>query len=850
MKCIVNKLFIGALFLLSTLVCSCQTTTENTVESSVEGKDTLGFKYIDIVHITHTDYGYTDHALIAVDLHKRFIDVALDLALKTKDEIPENRFAWTVEALDPFYSWWNSASEDRRESMLDMIENKQIGINAMPFHIHPYANKEQWDEMFDWIPKDMWSQLDIEVGMQHDVNGFPRAAATRLLDRDIHYIWTGINPHWGGSPVEQPGAFWWKMPDDRKLLVWSGYPYWQGYLFFAEKEWRLQQREYANTQTSWPRNGNILQTDDVSMHGAYDVCVKRLKDLREKGYDYPFLTLTFTNEWRCDNDGPMPQLLAFIKKWNEMGFKPMLRMKTAGEAMRNIEKEIGNQLRTFEGEWQDWWAFGGAAMPREMEVARRAVYHTKAISSPVWGELNSGAKDELKEINRLLCRYFEHTYGSNETSEAPYSLYTQGQLNEKNGFAYRPWERGKYLLAQLARNKFAQADAGLYVVNAANASYTGWVKLDVTGFREVDYKSVRNLETGKSYPLFKEGDYVWRWVVDENLNTSREAIPGGTEAWFWVSDMPANSFTRFALDTSEVEIIDKKIDLPELSFDNNGWVTSARWKGMDEPLFTEGLADFMVVHFNDMDRWSQGDIYMHMDEAQRIEKFNEITRMEWAKPKSKAKVRETPYSWIVSQDMEHPRVKNMNRQVEIFKEVPRAKVNIFFDRISSIAPEVFYAKFPFPQDCRQPVATNGGIPYELYKEQIPNSCKDFFVIDSWVKYEAEDGARIWSSGDVPIVSFGGHHMGMRLQDAPKKENELYGMLYNNLWVVNFCVDSPGEMNFEFDLTYREGKQSVEQLTDMADSYYIPMSIVNTPEAPEDPVVHKYLNTPQRLTSEY
>ena len=89
-------------------------------------------------------------------------------------------------------------------------------------------------------------------------------------------------------------------------------------------------------------------------------------------------------------------------------------------------------MRTFEGEWQDWWAFGGAAMPREMEVARRAVYHTKAISSPVWGELNSGAKDELKEINRLLCRYFEHTYGSNETSEAPYSLYTQGQLNEKS----------------------------------------------------------------------------------------------------------------------------------------------------------------------------------------------------------------------------------------------------------------------------------------------------------------------------------------------------------------------------------------------------------------------------------
>ena len=109
---------------------------------NVEGKDTLGYKYIDVVHVTHTDYGYTDHALVAVDLHKRFIDVALDLALQTRNEVPENRFVWTVEALDPFELWWKSASDTRRRDMLDMIEAKQMGINAMPFHIHPYANAE------------------------------------------------------------------------------------------------------------------------------------------------------------------------------------------------------------------------------------------------------------------------------------------------------------------------------------------------------------------------------------------------------------------------------------------------------------------------------------------------------------------------------------------------------------------------------------------------------------------------------------------------------------------------------------------------------------------------------------
>ena len=845
----INAWLAGTLLLAGILANGCSGGADTTAEN-IEGRDTLGFKYIDIVHITHTDYGYTDHALVAVDLHKRFIDVALDLALQTQDEAPENRFVWTVEALDPFQAWWNEASGSRRRDMLRMIGRRQIGINAMPFHIHPYAGAEQWDAMFDWVPEELRSQLDIEVGMQHDVNGFPRAAAMRLLDRDVRYIWMGINPHWGGSPVEQPGAFWWRMPDDRRMLVWSGYPYWQGYLFFADREWRLQQREYANTQTSWPRNGNILLTDTASMRAAHEVCLRRLQDLRDKGYDYPFLTLTFTNEWRCDNDGPMPQLLAFIKQWNALGLKPVLRMKTAADAMRNIEAEAGDRLPTCEGEWQDWWAFGGAAMPREMEVARRAVYHTKAIQSPVWGGLNDGAKAELKDINRLLCRYFEHTYGSNETSEFPYSLYTQGQLNEKNSFAYRPWERGKYLLAQLARHKFTGMDEGLYVVNAAGAPYTGWVKLDVVGFRETDYKSVRNVATGERYPLFKEGDYVWRWVVDENLNTSREAVPGGTEAWFWVTGMPADSYVRYALDTAAAEASHVAERLPELAFDRNGWVASARWPGMDEPLFTEGLADFMVVRLNDMDRWSQGDIYIHMDDAQRAARFGAITETDWARPKGKARVRETPYSWIVSQDMEHPRVRNMSRQVEIFKEVPRARVNIFFDRISSIAPEVFYARFPLPAGCTQPVAANGGVPCALYKDQIPNSCKDFFVVDSWVKYDAEDGTRIWSSGDVPIVSFGGHQMGRRLQEAPAGVNELYGMLYNNLWVVNFCVDSPGEMSFDFDLTFDGGRPSVERIGQMTDAYYMPMPIVNNPAAREDPVVDKYLNTPQRLTRSY
>ncbi len=72
------------------------------------------------------------------------------------------------------------------------------------------------------------------------------------------------------------------------------------------------------------------------------------------------------------------------------------------------------------------------------------------------------------------------------------------------------------------------------------------------------------------------------------------------------------------------------------------------------------------------------------------------------------------------------------------------------------------------------------------------------------------------------------------------------MLYNNIWVVNFLVDSPGKMSFEFDLTFNKNKLSVQEIENMTGSYYIPMPVMNTPEAKEDPAVDKYMNTPQKL----
>lgn len=85
----------------------------------------------------------------------------------------------------------------------------------------------------------------------------------------------------------------------------------------------------------------MLKTDEVSMREAHKVCVARLNEMLKEGYPYDFIALSFTNQYRCDNDAPYPALAEFVAKWNEMGLLPRLNLTTASKSM----KKNGSQNR-------------------------------------------------------------------------------------------------------------------------------------------------------------------------------------------------------------------------------------------------------------------------------------------------------------------------------------------------------------------------------------------------------------------------------------------------------------------------------------------------------------------------
>ena len=76
-------------------------------------------KHINIVHMTHTDIGFTDHPLVCRRQQMRYLDIAIDAVLATSDRPAEGRFHWTAETTLAVDDWWKTADPQRRDRLFE-----------------------------------------------------------------------------------------------------------------------------------------------------------------------------------------------------------------------------------------------------------------------------------------------------------------------------------------------------------------------------------------------------------------------------------------------------------------------------------------------------------------------------------------------------------------------------------------------------------------------------------------------------------------------------------------------------------------------------------------------------------
>jgi Glycosyl hydrolases family 38 N-terminal domain len=791
---------------------------------------------IDVITTSHTDVGFTDQPSITRELQKRYLDIALDACLRTAHLPPGERFYWTAEATLSVMDWWNDATPERRRQLLQAVKSGQLDIAALSCNNTPFMNREEWATAVRWLPDDLWQRVSPLVALQDDVNGLPRAGALALLDRGIHRVHMGINVDSGGRPFRAPDAFWWKMPDGRRVLVYLGEHYGSGYHYFEATPWIMGPSARAgNGLLRPPRAGEIFRTDEASVRAAHRRCLDRLTKLQADGYRLPRLIVSVTNQWRWDNDPPFPPLAEFIAVWNRLNLKPALRFTTASVALADIEQMSGATLPVYEGEWTDYWANGTASAPREVAASRLAKRFLRAAESEVWGSADAAVKKQAGQILRDLVLFDEHTWGSADSISLPDSLDTAGQFTEKSALAYMPMARAEFLLATRLHTRLDSEPEGFYVVNTAPRAASGWVRFPKRT-RAGEVRGLEEAATGKPVPVYFERS-------SDRLLASQ--VPGPADApppveapvaKFWVENLAPKSILRLRFGSRAAEP-HAPAQRAIVTTDENGWPKSVSWAGMSKPLFLAGFGDFLAVKAN-APRSTVANLAAGNGTAEERLKILEEVPATAALP---AEVEQTAHTTVYTQALTHPRLKYLIRRLELWDGEPRARLTVRLYRISSTAPESFYVNFPLPAPGVLPVLSSGGVPFVPIRDQLGDSCRDYYALDGWAHYRTGAGDWLWVTRDAAMVTIGGPNTLARIKkEAPAQPNRLMAMLFNNHWHTNFVADEHGAMEFQFDLVWKEKIEDPEALAETLTAE--PVVLLN-PAAQPDPLYQKDLWRP-------
>ena len=134
------------------LVCICRGAVPD--QASTEF-----IQQVELIHFSHTDYGFTDHPAVCRDMQRRYLDIALEAAEAASRAPDGARFKWTAETTVAVNDWWQSAAPARREQLLQAIRTGQIEVTALPFNNTPFLNRAQWQTMVRWLPEEIHKVL-------------------------------------------------------------------------------------------------------------------------------------------------------------------------------------------------------------------------------------------------------------------------------------------------------------------------------------------------------------------------------------------------------------------------------------------------------------------------------------------------------------------------------------------------------------------------------------------------------------------------------------------------------------------------------------------------------------------
>jgi alpha-mannosidase len=743
------------------------------------------------VHHTHTDIGYTHPQPVVFELHRRFIDEALDIAEATADWPDDSRFRWTCEVTGITIDWWKHASNRDRDRFLAAIKRGQFEVAGMGWHMTPLMDHSM---IIDTLkPVKFFRELGIPVrsAMNTDVNGLPWGVVDALLDHGITGISMAINEHFGHALSPWPRAFRWQAPGGRTITAYNGFIY----------------------GVTSDRNMRV----PVSLEEARERVPQWTKLWEGRGYPHPFLMMQITNIRYHDNGSPQAALPDFVRRWNETNSEIRLRFGTLSEFFDRMRGEPEELLPVMRGDWTDWWNFGSGSTAHEtaqMLQGQRDL--DDAIGLDTWNPDTSPRRAALiEEARGSLALFCEHTWGADRSISQPNSPETRTQQLLKLGYA----ATGASLARMLRRDgleRLATAAGGeeprLLVYNPHPFPVRQSLRLPYLPPLGGAPDPKRGFGLEDLVPAGPQSHRIQRQdVVMSDLSDDRAY-------WTRPIEVPALSFVTMPAadvlsDTSPLTAKGGLLSNGKITVrldERAGGLVSLTLNGIDYAGNASGIYRTGVPVLERVEAGTRDAIFSPIEVESPD--WHKSWDTKWSAVREAGTLTETRA--VVERGRAELRqtfvLQNGDRIEVIYRltaDTSALEVIVVIDKKPLAEPHGLYLPLSIAlTEQWQCDFETGGATVRLDEEQLPYSSRGYVTAQRWIRIADKDRELMVACPDAPLWQVGGYTFG-RHQDPDGRVNREHPMLIawltNNYWMTNFQADQGGRLRFRFALLAAE-----------------------------------------------
>lgn len=761
-------------------------------------KASPAIREIVVIHHTHTDIGFTHPPRMVWELHRRFIDEAIELCEATGRWPEISRVRWTCETTEPLVRWLQQASPRQVARLRRLVRRGQIGAGAVGLNLTPLYNLPELVRHLEPVAALRKTLgLPLKVAINNDVNGLPWTVSDLLLDTGVELLTMGVNVHFGGYPGPRPRAFHWETPSGRRLLAFNGEHY-----------------------QSFDREARIGEGTIEAMAAGLEAYLERLG---AGGYPYDFVHLSATHHCFPDNNPPNPRTAGLIRQWNEEQRQPPIRYVLPEDLIGLLARQPAGSVPVHKGDWTDHWSFGIGSSAAETKVNRRA--RQKLQDAETLRALAKVATPKTpasvwSDAWRSVQLYDEHSWGTSATLRTTPAEPGNEQWYQKAINAYEA-----HSLAGIAfRDTIEQwagptaagsKPSGVLLYNPSSVEKTGWARIPESiarGTWESFSSQVLQLEvlrdlnqpaegqTPNSFsapaPTVLAGPFTLpafgfrylgrREIVPASIPPELKARPGRIES--------AHFRLNYDIATGRILQLHDKARQADLIDATSPWSFFGFVREMPDP----------AVHSHQSPERGR-EAFFTMDWS-RINLGRSCWKTDWTArrqtpgPLIEHRAQVTPQGATLTLRWEVPGARDFSQKITLEAHQPRVICEASFNKTDELAAESIYFTFPFALRNWRAHFDTAGMPVEFEHEQLAGSCRDWVAVDSWVALHNAGSALTLACPDAPLVQIGGFRFARGNRPSDRAQPPLLAAWpMNNYWNTNFKPTQPGWVQFRYVL---------------------------------------------------